>query len=54
MDIHIYDIIYILLLLLLFILTANVILAGGSGNVIRHNRQITHHVQHTNYNYNYN
>jgi hypothetical protein len=32
----------IVLLLLLFNLTANVYLPGGSGTIIRHNTQITH------------
>jgi hypothetical protein len=35
----------LLLLLLLFILTANGFLPGGSGNTIRHNKQITHITQ---------
>jgi hypothetical protein len=34
-----------LLLLLLFILTANGFLPGGNGNTIRHNKQITHITQ---------
>jgi hypothetical protein len=33
------------LILLLFILTANGFLPGGSGNAIRHNKQITHITQ---------
>jgi hypothetical protein len=32
-------------ILLLFILTANGYLPGGSGNTIRHNKQITHSTQ---------
>jgi hypothetical protein len=34
----------LLLLLLLFILTANGVLPGGSGNTIRHNKQICKYV----------
>jgi hypothetical protein len=36
---------YIILLLLLFILTKNGFLSGGSVNAIRHNKQITHITQ---------
>jgi hypothetical protein len=35
----------VILLLLLFILTANGFLAGGSGSTVRHNAQITHLTQ---------
>jgi hypothetical protein len=46
--------VFIIVLLLLFILTANGFLPGGSGT-IRHNTQITHITQNYNkYNYNYN
>jgi hypothetical protein len=37
--------VFLLLLLLLFILTANGFLPGGSGTTIRHNKQITHITQ---------
>jgi hypothetical protein len=39
------SVVLLLLLLLLFILTANGFLPGGSGNTMRHNKQITHITQ---------
>jgi hypothetical protein len=36
---------YIVIIIYLFILTANVFLPGGSGTTIRYNAQITHHTQ---------
>jgi hypothetical protein len=35
----------IIIIIYLFILTANGFLPGGSGTTIRHNTQITHHTQ---------